>query len=255
MRRMAAVGATAMILFSGPVQAQSDYGGGWAVPSFETSQSIIRDSFNRRMMDRQILDNAQDNGQDGDQPVQPRQKRPANIATNPSALRFAASPAIRRSIETRFAATMKQQDPNGFFNARLPAGPPVVAMHKRMIAAGLTPDDVGSAVALYLATHWSMANRSATLPSRTLVMGLKSQFSAGLGSLPAFARADHASKQQFTDDLLLRALAFSAMIETVVAAGDQKSLSQLSSRAVRELKEFGVDPAQMTLSAQGFVAR
>jgi hypothetical protein len=241
--------AVVLVVFPGLSRAQdspygtSDYGGGWAVPSFDTSQSIIRDVLNREMINRVVLEGA------GESKASPR---PSGApAVSPVSLSFTPNLALRQSTTAKLAAGFGQSGVASPYRRFVASGEALSVMHRKMSALGLSPNNLGDAMAFFIASHWTLARGKSAFPTRAVMRAFKTQLSGVMSTQPGAIQMTNAGKQNQADSgLLLLALMTRGMEE---ARGEPSATARIGASATRTLIGIGFDPATFDLTTQGMV--
>ncbi|PZN94084.1 MAG: hypothetical protein DCF31_10580 [Alphaproteobacteria bacterium] len=254
---LAALHAAAAVAQDSPY-GTSDYGGGWASPSLDTSMAISREVINRSIID----DIARKHVAGSSRPTTPAPKSASG--SSPSHDRAAAgfrtdfvrSKVVQRRSEARLLAELAQRQPNAVAEYRqVLAGNDMAAIFDRSAAAyGLKSNDVADTMAAYWLVSWVIANDAAdfTVAQARAVRG---QLRAGLARSAA-ARFDAPKKQQMADEAIFNTLVATAIYESV----QNGKISKADYRRVGEVtyKTFlgtGADLRQLRLTDAGFVKR
>lgn len=227
-----------------------DYGGGWAVPSLEVSQSIIRQNHDRAMMDRKILGNRADGDESS---FSPRTNRIVNVAPAAS-LSFTVSPSRRKANLAKFVAKTRPVNPDGAVKMeQLFASADVFASIGQGIAPmGLRVDNVADAYAVYWITAWEAANGiTGSRTSRVQAQSVKTQVSSALLATPEFASAGAAQKQELAEALLVQSAMITASMDQM--ASDPAQRRAIAAAVRKGANAMGLDLDAMTLTENGFV--
>lgn len=228
----------------------SEYGGGWAVPSLDTSQSIIRDVINREMIDRIALGKDKQSDETAPDPAY-RSKTGATAAAG--SLAFAASTQRRQRNFAQFFDGVRATNPGSAnllqkllddtsFSGKLDA---------KMKAKGLTANNISDAFAAYWMSIWLGSRGQAVPVSAAQAQNAKAFAQAMLGANPALPNMDDAAKQAVADKLLIQAGLMDVLIEQT--QGNSGQLAQLAQIARRGAGEWGLDLDAMQLTPAGFV--
>ena len=169
-----------------------------------------------------------------------------------SYLRFRPDPVLRVSITSQFAKALSNGSPKSPAGRYVTSGEALRDMHKRMLGLGLSPNDIGDTLALFVASHWSFARGQAALPPQPAMQAVKTQFASILVAQPTTAELSDAAKQQQGDSMMI--LAAVTMREIVNAKEDPKAIEVIAASATRLLKGMGFDPEQFELTSKGMVA-
>jgi hypothetical protein len=227
-----------------------DYGGGWAVPSFEVSQSIIRQNHDRAMMDRKILGERADRAESS---LSPRSAPAVNLAPA-SSLSFITSPSRRKTNLAKFVSKTRPVNPDGAMKMeQLFASTDIIASIGQGIAPkGLRIDNVADAYAVYWITAWEAAHGIVgNDTSRVQAQGVKAQVSRALLATPDFTSASPAQKQEFAEALLVQSALISASMEQM--AGDPAQKRAIATAVRKGAWAMGLDLDAMTLTENSLV--
>lgn len=236
-----------LVTLPGHAAAQSDYGGGWAVPSLDTSIAITNDVINREITNEIIAKEgrARESGR------RSADDRPNKRSTNLDVLAFTPSLSLRNVITAQFSRSVAASNPGSLVPQFLSRGGAITGVSKQMAALGLSSSNLGDSTAFFIATHWAVSRGQTSLPSRASMNAFKADISAKLAAQPRMAVATNVSKQQQSDTaLLLTAIVQKAMNEAV---GNPRATAITAASARQTLKAMGFDPAKFDLTPQGLV--
>jgi hypothetical protein len=226
----------------------SDYGGGWAVPSLDTSISIGRDVVSRAIFDRQICKDCRSND-NSSQNSSSSQSKPVQKSAR---LDFQPSLSRRKQNLSRFVENTRANNPQGAAQmAKLFASTDVIEqLGKSMAPYGLRTNNVADVYAVYWASAWlGSRGRNENLP-KSQIVAIKNQATGALSSTAQFSSATDAQKQQFAEALLIQAVLIDASID--YAKSDPALLSKVKIAISQGAKAMGLDLDRMTLTPQGF---
>jgi hypothetical protein len=225
----------------------SDYGGGWAVPSLETSISIGRDAVSRAIFDRQICKGCRPNEnskKNSSSQVKPLQKS--------ASLDFKSSVSRRRQNLSKFVEKTRATDPQGAAKmANLFASTDVIEqIGKGLAPYGLRTNNVADVYTVYWINAWlGSRGRSDDLP-KAQVIAVRNQAAQALSSTPQFRSATDAQKQEFAEALLIQAALIDGSIK--YAKSNPALLNKFKAAISQGAKGMGLDLDKMTLTPQGF---
>ena len=229
--------------------ALADISGGWAVPSLDTAQSIIRDVLNREMIDRQVLKNAKAKEKRLDGSASITEDQPEN------ALRFNPVQRRQRQNIAQFVDAMRKTDPEvaariaPIFTSRDVIG----VIGKAIAVYGLQTNDVADAYAVYLTNVWlGTQGRADDLP-KAHVVAVRNQAAALLLQSPGFTTLNDAQKQAMAETMLLQATVISIRVNT--ARTDPVLLARLQGEIAKQTKASGLDVGAMALTEAGLRPR
>jgi hypothetical protein len=250
--------AVALITVSVPQSATAgpdDYGGGWAVPSLDTSISISNDIVRRQIFDNQILNSR--NSSSGETrsvnrsalQVTPRVASEQQIFT----LNFTPSATRRKANFAQFVAKTRADNPEGAAQmAQLFASTDVIgAIGKGIAPFGLRVNNLADAYTVYWTNAWlGSRGRDDTL-SKQQIAAVRNQAANALLATPGIASASDAGKQEMAEAMLVQA----ALIEAYVgnAKSDPALMSKVKAAIAQGAKGMGLDLYTMTLTDNGFV--
>jgi hypothetical protein len=229
----------------------SDYGGGWAVPSLDTSISIGRDAVSRAIFDRQICTGCRPT-EEANPTVRGSQSQPIQRSAR---LEFRVSASRRRQNLSKFVEKTRATDPQGAAQmAKLFASTDFIGVIGKSIAPyGLQVNNVADAYTVYWSNAWLGAHGRQDNLSKAQVMAVKNQAAQILSATPRFGSATDAQKQELAEALLIQA----ALIESAIdyAKSDPALLARTKAAIAQGAKNFGLDLYQMTLTSQGFLLK
>jgi hypothetical protein len=227
----------------------SDYGGGWAVPSLDTSISIGRDAVSRAIFDRQICKGCRSNDNSNQNSSSSSQSKPVRKSAR---LDFQPSLSRRKQNLSRFVENTRANNPQGAAQmAKLFASTDVIEqLGKSMAPYGLRTNNVADVYAVYWASAWlGSRGRNENLP-KSQIVAIKNQATGALSSTAQFSSATDAQKQQFAEALLIQAVLIDASID--YAKSDPALLNKVKVAISQGAKAMGLDLDRMTLTPQGF---
>ena len=250
--------AVTIITLSVPQSAiagPDDYGGGWAVPSLETSISISNDIVRRQIFDNQIL-NSRNSSSD-----EPRSANKSALQATPrvasaqqvATLNFTPSVTRRKANLAQFVDKTRSDNPEGAAQmAQLFASTDVIgAIGKGIAPFGLRVNNLPDAYTVYWTNAWlGSRGRDDTL-SKAQISAVRIQAANALLATPGMAAASDAGKQEMAEAMLVQA----ALIEAYVgsAKSDPALMSKVKAAIAQGAKGMGLDLYTMTLSPNGFV--
>ena len=242
-----------------PALACSDYGGCWAVPSLEVSQSIIRQAHDRAIFDRQILGNAgRDDAQDTPRPRTTPQSRSATPAPPVSTtaalaqLRFTPSVQQRQRNFAAMVAAMRPRNPAGARELETVfASQDVIGTAARFLApVGLSTDNLADAYTIWWMTVWANVHGVTNYGDPAQVQAVRGQAARALAQTD-WASATDARKQQMAESLIVEVTSIPpAFANSANDPGRRQALNQNLRRAALTL---GIDLDSMVLGPNGFV--
>jgi hypothetical protein len=238
-----------------PAQACEEYGGCWAVPSLEVSQTIVRQALDREIFDRQILGNA--NGDDSGEEKVPSTTQPRAVPVAPASaaavLRFVPNIEVRQRNLAQFVARTREQSPeNANQMAALFASTDVFALFSQVLAPkGLRVDNVADAYTVYWITAWEASRGTIGDTSRAQAQAVTAQVTAALLETPQLINATSAQKQELAEALLVQTALISASMEA--ATGDPAQLERIAGAVRQGARRMGLDLDALTLTPKGFV--
>jgi hypothetical protein len=226
----------------------SDYGGGWAVPSLDTSTSIVRDAINRANFDREVLKNSRSGSSSNPNNNNPKQSAASSPSKKLASLEFKPSIKLRQQNISRFLTKLRGNNPS---TARVPSANAVMAqIDKNMAAVGLKSNNVADAYAVYWTNAWlGSRGRNEDLPKAQMI-AVRNQAANALLLNPKFASATNIQKQELAEAMILQTVLISAFVGN--AKSDPTLMEKVKVAIGRGAKEMGLDLDRMTLTPQGF---
>jgi hypothetical protein len=210
-------------------------------------QGYLRTDLNNRLIQQAAEQKTETRPRNGPRFLGPPIGKPPDL----NVLRFTPDLALRKTIAGEYVKTVADGQSSTPLGRFLIDGA-LSGMHRRMVAAGLSPSNVAHNFAFFIASHWSMARGNTILPPRPALIAFSKQVAGMLAEQPAAPRMTNAAKQRQADSaMLLNAIMLRAMEE---ARGDPEASSGIAASASQMLKGMGFDPARFNLTAQGLVA-
>jgi hypothetical protein len=238
------------ILITTPASAQ------WTIslpPPTQTATYFANNNIGREVSERTVqaeMERARRKGA-------ARSPNSARPAVSPSVLNFTTSRQRRTTNLKRFVADYAQTNPGreADITALFMGSPDII----EQIAAQLSPfgfsrGNIADAYAVYWINAWEAANGViGSETSRTQLMAVKRQATAGLLALPSITKASDADKQDFAEVLLVQAMMVQASAEQ---AQSNPAAARAQQAVVRKgAKMLGVELDMYTLTENGFVLR
>jgi hypothetical protein len=231
----------------------SDYGGGWAVPSLDTSISIGRDAINRANFDREVLKNSRStNGSNPNSNPAPSQA--ARSSKRLASLEFKPSVKLRKQNIARFLAKLRADNPaTAGQTVELPSVNAVmVQIDKSMASVGLKSNNVADAYAVYWANAWlGSRGRNEDLPKAQMI-AVRNQAANALLANPKLASATNIQKQELAEAMILQTVLISAFVRN--AKSDPVLMEKVKIAIAQGAQGMGLNLDRMTLTSQGFRA-
>ena len=180
--------------------------------------------------------------------LRPQTRGPARI--NPAALAFRPDLAARKRNMARFVANIRRADPAGAKGLQdVLAKHDLIAEMNRQLPAGIRPNSVPDAMALYLVTAW-YGVRGSTDSKPADFRVVRDQFARAVGTTPGFATTSNAEKQELSESMLLQAMIADQAVQN--AKGDPATLRQIRSALNAGARAtFGFDLTRMRLGPNG----
>lgn len=229
-----------------------DYGGGWAVPSLDTSQSIIRDIHDREMMDRKILgEHSSEEDSSNSSKIKLNNTAPSKAAL--AKLNYGPSMQVRKRNYAQFVEKTRANNPAGADNlAALLASTDVVAsMDSALKPYGLRTNNLADAYSVYWVTAWEAANGIKQNSSKAQALAVSKQAASALLAVKTLQTATDAVKQEFAESLLVQA----AMIEAAAeqAKANPTQMQQVAAAVKQGARSVGLNLDAVKLTEAGFV--
>jgi hypothetical protein len=228
----------------------SEYGGGWAVPSLDVSQSIIRDAVTRKIVDDSILDR---NSTDASENEASRSSPPLADTTGAERLSFVASPVRRHRNYDRFLAESYAVAPGGtkFYEEMFRSNQYIERLDILLDSKGLESNNIADAFANYWISAWLASRGLQTPASARQAAATKTVAIEILSRTPTLTSMTDAEKQEVADDLFIKAGLLDGLMS---ASADNPAYLQRISIVARDgARKWGLDLEAMTLTDSGFV--
>ncbi len=167
-------------------------------------------------------------------------------------LTYKPSTTNRRANLKRFVEKTRQVNPKGAVQMeQLFSSKDVISqINQGMVKAGLKPNNVADAYALYWTSAWlGSRGRNENLPKSQMI-AIRDQAANALLKVPEFTSATDVQKQELSEALLIQAALIDAAIEE--AKSDPALLAQTQKAIAKGAEGFGLDLYSMTLTSQGF---
>lgn len=250
---VALVGVALMPQLAG---AQSDYGGGWAVPSLDTSISITNEIVNREIATKIITDEARDRERSRFTSREARSLPPSATRVSPSSValfRYVPSAVQRRKNLANFVAKTKARDPQSAAKMeQLFSSADVIAQIGQGLAPfGLDVNNIADAYAAYWMSSWQAAAGTSGTFDPQQVSKVKAQAQSLLIASPKAVNASNEEKQEFAEALLVQTALIEASMEQ--ATGDRSQIRAIGNAVRKAARTMGLDLEIMTLTDDGFV--
>lgn len=148
-------------------------------------------------------------------------RRMASRLSNAST-RFTPSQALRKRTLSQIVAKARAASPQqGAALEKVFAKDPIAAIGSSLEKYGLKTNDVADAATAYLMSAWYGVRGSTEDPPRDKVRALNAQVRRAFLSLPAFASASNAAKQQMADVLLVQTMITDATVQAAKSKPEQ----------------------------------
>ena len=232
-----------------PTVESQDLGGALDLPML--GQGLVLSSTMHAHAER---DAARLRGKSGGSRVVRSGSRPAPGGSPKVSTRFRPSLAARRGVLAKLVAQTRAVDPPAA--ARLQnflGGDPIAPLKPTLARYGLRADDAADATAMYLVVAWYGSRGLDKDPPISLVRAVRAQMKRALPTLPAFAAASNAAKQQMGDSMWIQTI---VVASSLGAAKGNPTLMAQTKQAVRRgaMKAFKLDMTKLKLSANGLRA-
>lgn len=181
-----------------------------------------------------------------------------NISAGPQTARLSYPPSLarRRANLAQFVEKSRAADPAGAAKmAQLFASTDVIGMiDKRMRTTyGMRADNVADAYAVWWTGAWIGAQGRSDDPTPGQMAIVRRQAANAIGSVPEFAGATDATKQQFAEALLVQAALIGESVDRYKS--DPAMLAKVKAAIKQGARRSRVDLDAMRLTENGFVAR
>ena len=234
--------AAAIWLTALPVFAQDVWGWSIIIPSVTGTDQLGT-----------YFHNQQQAGAGGAQ--RPASPPPASAGSAPSAgaLRFTPSAERRKANFSGFLAERRGGDAAALRQLEALLNDPALMpkLEAELGKLGLRPDNMADAYAVWWISAWQAAQGKSSDPSPASARAVKAQAERIFLAVPALANSDDATKQAFSEGLLVQAVLLSAATEQ--AEKDPTQLRAIGQIARQGARRFGLDLDTLTLTDAGFV--
>lgn len=181
------------------------------------------------------------------------QRRPTSTASvRPAQFAYKPSGAVRRQVYARAIAQTQKTSPSEAPKLRdaLVSGKVARETAGYLARYGMSATNLADTTALYLATAWYATRGSDADPSRVQMIGLRNQVAATFATLPGFARASDAAKQELSEANIIQA-AFAGNVAT--AAAKDRKFAAMARPAVAKgvMNLYGLNLLKLNLTSQG----
>lgn len=182
-----------------------------------------------------------------------RSRGPARTtaAINPAALSFRPDMAARKRNMAQFVAKIRRVDPASADDLQraLASHDLVAQVGASMRKAGLNPNNLADAMALYTVIAW-YGVRGSDDSKPADFKPVSRQFVRSMGSTPQFARASQATKQELAESMMIQAMMAEQSVTLAKRQpGVMPQLKQAIDQGARGT--FGFDLARMRLGPNG----
>jgi hypothetical protein len=229
----------------------SDYGGGWTVPSLDTSSSIVKSAIDREIFDRQILKNS-DSPSVSTGNHNNFSKNSTSVSSKQlMSLDFRSSSQLRQQNISRFIAKLRANNaPSSGQIEQISPANFALAIDKSMADVGLKSNNIADAYAVYWTTAWlGSRGRNEDLPKAQMI-AVRNQAANALLSNSKLTSATNRQKQELAEALILQAILISTSVSSVKS--DPMLLNQAKTAISQGAKSFGLNFDLMTLTDRGF---
>ena len=128
--------------------------------------------------------------------------------------RFKSNFAVRKRNLAQFVAKIRADDPKSAasLQSAFAKSDPIAAIAPALRRYGLRTDDVADAAAAYVVTAWYGVRGRNDDPPRSQVKGVREQMRRTMLSIPSFARASDATKQQLAEAMFVQMMIADAAV-------------------------------------------
>ena len=140
----------------------------------------------------------------------PQSSRPVSQGST----RFKSNFTVRKRNLAQFVAKIRADDPQSAtaLERSFAKSDPIAAIAPALRRYGLRTDDAADAAAAYVVTAWyAVRGRNDDLP-QSYVQGVRNQMRRAMLSLPGFARASDATKQQLAEAMFVQMMIADAAV-------------------------------------------
>lgn len=233
----------------------SDYGGGWATPSLDATQSIVSDSINRRITDdiatgRSRTDTREQRVSEAGGPSGSNAS-----ASAASRLDFVLSPQRRSRNYSAFIARSQAENPGAaaFYDQMFASNRYMDRIEGSLQAKGLKPNSIADAFAVHWLSTWYASRGEPSQPTVAQAEATRTMAIRLLADMPSLDAMNDAAKQEVADNLLIKAGLLDGL--TLLSAGNSAFLKTIAGVARQSALQWGLDLDAMELTQEGFVFR
>ena len=177
----------------------------------------------------------------------------ARVAPAPAArLTYRPSMERRRANFAMFVAKSRKKDPAGaaMLEKALATSDVMGKMERELAGFGMRVDNVADAYAIWWLNAWLASRQRPDTPPAVQIAAVRVQAAQAIASMPGFATASDAVKQEMAEANLLQAMLIGAYMES---AKDDRDLSRRLAAAVRQgARASGLNLDAMELTNEGF---
>ncbi|MCU0549170.1 MAG: hypothetical protein MUC48_07465 [Leptolyngbya sp. Prado105] len=241
--------------------AMDEYGGGWAVPSLDTSLSIGRDIAHQAVMEDILRKQVEESSRSSSPTRSSRPTRttgrrnpqPSNSASQRQSVNLAFTPSmeVRKRNFAQIVSRARVADPVAAAELeKLFASRNILAEIDRAVAPlGAKTNNVADTMALYVIAAWHGSRGNIANPTRTEFQSVRNQMASILTALPTFANATDAQKQELAEASLIEALFVEQALS--FAAKDPSKLASVKAAIARTAEKYGFNVTRLNLSEKG----
>ena len=176
----------------------------------------------------------------------------APVAAPHGSTRFKSNFTVRKRNLAQFVAKIRADDPQSAasLQSAFAKGDPIAAIAPAIRRYGLRTDDVADAAAAYIVTAWYGVRGRNDDPPHSQVQGVREQMRRTMLSIPSFARASDATKQQLAEAMFVQMMIADA---AVTAAKGKPALMAKTKTAINQgaRSTLHLDLAKLKLTDQG----
>ena len=224
----------------------------WSVPVLAQDYQLPVDNsyLNQYINNAYILDPIVDQER-----TTPKDQRQNEINSQNTILMYSMSQQSRKQNISKFARSLKENDPNNAVNIdrTLGGGKIIDQVDQLMRQMGLRADNVADAYAVWWVVAWEAVNQQDVGSNASIYAAAKQQAANALLKTSQMGSAKDSVKQEMAESLLVQAVLIDGHIQA--AKGNPTQQAALAKAVNQGAQKMGLDLTTMDLTEQGFVPR
>ncbi len=184
--------------------------------------------------------------------------KPVPLGTAPrSPTAFTRNPSVSARVRQEVLAAMLPTSPNpAGLRAAVDAGRPWQEFDRLLVQHGYDSSDLADVVAAFYLIAWEVSTGGDALAQPAGIAAVRGQARQMVASNPAMSRLDEAGRQATAETLAFYAMAMSARLADLRAAGAPGPVSAFRAEVAQAVaQQQGIDLRRYALTASGFQQR